>query len=158
MSTSTGKPAPVRAKASARARASTGSIPGGAAYTTANFGDPGSATQLFSIDTALDTLTRQANSAGTLNTVGSLGVNLGSRTSFDIFNSDAFALNGRNLYSVNLNTGALSLVGQTDRSLFGIAIANSAVPEPATWAMMVLGFGAVGYTLRRRRVEVAQPA
>ena len=25
------------------------------------------------------------------------------------------------------------------------------VPEPATWAMMLFGFGAVGYTLRRRR-------
>lgn len=25
------------------------------------------------------------------------------------------------------------------------------VPEPATWAMMLLGFGAVGYSIRRRR-------
>lgn len=29
--------------------------------------------------------------------------------------------------------------------------AVSAVPEPATWAMLVVGFGAVGGTLRRRR-------
>jgi hypothetical protein len=28
---------------------------------------------------------------------------------------------------------------------------NNGVPEPATWAMMLLGFGAVGYTMRRRR-------
>ena len=28
---------------------------------------------------------------------------------------------------------------------------NSAVPEPGTWAMMLLGFGAAGYSLRRRR-------
>ncbi|HEU4683862.1 MAG TPA: PEPxxWA-CTERM sorting domain-containing protein [Nitrospira sp.] len=27
----------------------------------------------------------------------------------------------------------------------------SAVPEPATWAMMLLGFGAVGFQLRRRK-------
>jgi hypothetical protein len=26
-----------------------------------------------------------------------------------------------------------------------------AVPEPATWAMMLMGFGAAGYSLRRRR-------
>ena len=29
------------------------------------------------------------------------------------------------------------------------------VPEPATWAMMILGFGGVGVTLRRRRTLVA---
>lgn len=28
----------------------------------------------------------------------------------------------------------------------------SAVPEPATWGMMLLGFGAVGFSLRRRRL------
>ncbi|WP_341209852.1 DUF1194 domain-containing protein [uncultured Sphingomonas sp.] len=35
---------------------------------------------------------------------------------------------------------------------------NGAVPEPATWAMMILGFGVVGAALRRRRpsVQVAQ--
>ncbi|HEX7947292.1 MAG TPA: PEPxxWA-CTERM sorting domain-containing protein, partial [Phenylobacterium sp.] len=26
------------------------------------------------------------------------------------------------------------------------------VPEPATWAMMILGFGGIGAVLRRRRV------
>ena len=30
-------------------------------------------------------------------------------------------------------------------------IAFAAVPEPATWAMMLIGFGAVGYSMRRRR-------
>ena len=29
---------------------------------------------------------------------------------------------------------------------------SSAVPEPATWAMMIMGFGVVGYAMRRRRV------
>jgi hypothetical protein len=28
------------------------------------------------------------------------------------------------------------------------------VPEPATWAMMVIGFGAVGAAMRRRSVRV----
>ena len=31
----------------------------------------------------------------------------------------------------------------------------AAVPEPATWAMMIMGFGAIGATLRRRRVAGA---
>ena len=30
-----------------------------------------------------------------------------------------------------------------------------AVPEPATWAMMIMGFGAIGATIRRRRVSAS---
>ncbi len=33
--------------------------------------------------------------------------------------------------------------------------AVAAVPEPATWAMMMLGFGAVAFAVRRRRATVA---
>jgi hypothetical protein len=115
------------------------------AYTSAPFG--GVTTQ-YAIDTGNDVLAIQANNAGTLTTVGALGVDLGSRTSFDIRDGDAFVLDGRNFFSVNLATGALTLVGETDRSLFGMAIA---VPEPATWAMMLLGFAGVGGALRARR-------
>ncbi len=120
-----------------------------AAYTSAAFGAAANATQLYSIDISLDQLTRQANSAGTLNTVGPVGLNLGSRTSFDIAGSDAFVQNGTGFYSINLNNGALTRIGTLDRSLFGIAIA--AVPEPASWAMMIAGVGMVGGTMRRRK-------
>jgi len=35
----------------------------------------------------------------------------------------------------------------------------AAVPEPASWAMMLIGFGAIGFTLRfRRRRPLAQVA
>jgi len=37
--------------------------------------------------------------------------------------------------------------------LDGVSLSN--VPEPATWAMMLVGFGAIGYGMRRRRVAVA---
>ena len=33
---------------------------------------------------------------------------------------------------------------------------QSAVPEPATWALMLIGFGAVGFSVRRRRPHLAQ--
>ncbi|HEX8838885.1 MAG TPA: PEPxxWA-CTERM sorting domain-containing protein, partial [Sphingomicrobium sp.] len=33
-----------------------------------------------------------------------------------------------------------------------------AVPEPATWAMMLLGFGAIGVSMRRRKPVLAQLA
>ena len=36
-----------------------------------------------------------------------------------------------------------------------ISFAPRAVPEPATWAMMVLGFGVVGGVVRRRKASVA---
>ncbi|UUR07682.1 PEPxxWA-CTERM sorting domain-containing protein [Sphingomonas glaciei] len=41
---------------------------------------------------------------------------------------------------------------------FGMAIAPSisaAVPEPSTWAMMLIGFGAIGASMRRRRTVSA---
>lgn len=35
--------------------------------------------------------------------------------------------------------------------------AGSAVPEPGTWAMMLLGFGAIGWTMRRQtRVKISK--
>ena len=39
-------------------------------------------------------------------------------------------------------------------TLVGVA----AVPEPATWAMMILGFGAIGAALRSKRRRNAAPA
>lgn len=44
----------------------------------------------------------------------------------------------RDIYS--LTDGSISLKG------------SSAVPEPGTWAMMLLGFGATGYAMRRKMV------
>jgi hypothetical protein len=36
-------------------------------------------------------------------------------------------------------------------TLTGNVTITAAVPEPGTWAMMLLGFGAIGLTIRRRR-------
>lgn len=38
----------------------------------------------------------------------------------------------------------------------GVSLAVAAVPEPAAWMMMIMGFGAIGGVLRRRRT--ARPA
>lgn len=37
----------------------------------------------------------------------------------------------------------------------GVGGVAGGVPEPATWAMMILGFGAAGATIRRRRSLLA---
>lgn len=45
-----------------------------------------------------------------------------------------------------------TFTAQNGIGITGIGFAPaSAVPEPGTWAMMLLGFGGMGYTLRRRR-------
>lgn len=38
---------------------------------------------------------------------------------------------------------------------FTTAAATPAVPEPATWALMLVGFGAIGFGMRRRENKVA---
>lgn len=41
-----------------------------------------------------------------------------------------------------------------DLSVTATTNATPAVPEPATWGMMLIGFGAMGYVMRRRRATV----
>lgn len=44
----------------------------------------------------------------------------------------------------------------TSNTAFGVTIDNvilSVVPEPATWALMIAGFGMVGFASRRRRIR-----
>ena len=58
----------------------------------------------------------------------------GSTSRYDFFLYDS----GLNQWAANAHTGA--------------------VPEPATWAMMLLGFGGIGFAMRRRRVRALAAA
>jgi Protein of unknown function (DUF642)/PEP-CTERM motif len=53
------------------------------------------------------------------------------------------------------SSALLSLAGSPANGPYGLAVDNfsiaAAVPEPASWLMMILGFGLVGAGLRRRR-------
>ena len=57
-------------------------------------------------------------------------------------------------FNVNLASGnnLLEFKGQatTDQTAFIDNISVPAVPEPSTWAMLMLGFGLIGYVMRRR--------
>lgn len=86
-----------------------------------------------------------------------IGLTSQSRVGFDILFSGgvnrAFLSADDSFYDVDLDTGRASLIG-------GIGIANirgitTAVPEPSTWLTMILGFGAIGTALRRRRKRVS---
>jgi choice-of-anchor C domain-containing protein len=53
------------------------------------------------------------------------------------------------------NSTSLTFAAASDETAYGpvldaVSVTN-AVPEPATWAMMLLGFGAVGFGLRKRK-------
>jgi hypothetical protein len=67
------------------------------------------------------------------------------------------------LAGVPLGAGTYTLTVQGtrgDSGSFGgnVAFQAAAVPEPAPWAMMLLGFGAIGFQLRRRRRSVLAQA
>jgi hypothetical protein len=59
----------------------------------------------------------------------------------------------------SINFGGTANQTTYDNITFGSAIPGGApVPEPSTWAMMLLGFGAVGAAMRRRRKGLLQTA
>jgi hypothetical protein len=60
-------------------------------------------------------------------------------------------------YRVNTQ-GAGLLTGIVTASSMPVTPAAPSVPEPATWAMMLVGFGAAGYSLRRRNSRAMQTA
>lgn len=73
-------------------------------------------------------------------------------------------LNGTTTYSadnVNLGVGTYFLIlggnapaGTTFQGQINFSLANG-VPEPATWGLMLLGFGLMGSSMRRRRARIA---
>lgn len=76
----------------------------------------------------------------------------GTTETFNNFNGgyiNAYGTDGTRISSVQFQTNAdITGVGQVR---FGGARQIGAIPEPATWAMMIMGFGAAGALLRQRR-------
>lgn len=53
-------------------------------------------------------------------------------------------------YSINLMGGGQSVTAFAQLGK-GFTAVNGAVPEPATWLMMILGLGTIGFAMRRRQ-------
>ncbi len=57
-------------------------------------------------------------------------------------------------YAINLMGTLTGNVAGSYSGTLNVARVSGAVPEPATWAMMLLGFAGVGFAMRRRRQPV----
>lgn len=144
------------------------------AYTNSVAG--ATSTVLYGLDSITDSLVRATNAnLGTYtntNVAGTLFLPLGAgitfnnedRVTFDISGTTGqgfFSINDA-LFSVNLLTGAGAFVGTLGtQGIVGITL-GTAVPEPGTWAMMLIGFGCIGFSLRSRarrarRTDVSEP-
>lgn len=81
-------------------------------------------------------------------------------TSLEFYSSNVGGLFG-NYFGAQIYSGSTSAPAIFQSGSFAALFDNnpnlagtvtiSAVPEPATWAMMLIGFGAVGFVMRRRR-------
>jgi len=136
------------------------------AYTN-NVSPAPASTQLYGIDSGLDILVTQANSAGTLGTVGPLGVNIGATGGFDISGTSGIAFAAlqpvgssvSNLYSIRLINGLATNLGQIDGGvvLSSMTVApdgfdpnDGGIPEPTSLTLLALSLvGLMGF--RRRR-------
>jgi uncharacterized protein (TIGR03437 family) len=147
----------------------------GAAYTSSF--DGASSTTLFGIDSALDILVRQGSpggaptspNTGQLSTIGALGVDTTDQVGFDIAAGDvayaSLTLNAAttsSLYSLNLTTGAATLIGAIGgteiirdiaavvrvENVFGVTASNrlisfnSGTPGTLTSSRLITGLGA----------------
>lgn len=115
------------------------------------------------------TLSTTASSAGADNDVDIMsallsgGSIIGSISLDTLFNNDIIESYGLTGIDLAAGTYTLTVMGSRgETGAFGGNVsfaASNAVPEPGTWAMMLLGFGAVGFAMRRRQLpKLAQVA
>ena len=120
--------------------------------------DGATTTQLYGIDTGLDILVTQANSAGTLGTVGELGVDITEVGGFDISGLSDIAFGAfqgadsavSQFYTIDLNTGSATYVGEIGGGTLITALTVQAIPEPTSIAIL-LPLAMVGLRRRARK-------
>jgi hypothetical protein len=119
---------------------------------------------------ALTNLTFQLAGLATFNNLefNLFGANAGATASFTITDNEGQVFTFNNLALGNGENffGFQGILGETIRTVSVTSAGGfldmrqvrldqstvQAVPEPATWAMFLIGFGAVGYSMRSRKV------
>ena len=82
---------------------------------------------------------------------GPLSFTVGASSPLTLASLGFNVYNGQNIYFTSdlvIANGSTGNVGAT-------LVTTPSVPEPATWAMMLMGFGATGVAMRRRRRKLA---
>ena len=144
-------------------------LPAGAEPATGDQGD-----DFFSVLAGGDALFSFAES------LSQLGLDYGSADDYNTFivylaSGGSLTINGQDILNTvpadangdqaaNATNGRLTFVAGPGDAITGLRLLSSqnslevdnfgvisAVPEPGTWAMMLLGFGAIGFAMRRRR-------
>lgn len=62
---------------------------------------------------------------------------------------------GKHKNCVTKTRQVLVSTGKQDMLFWDYDVPTPAVPEPATWAMMILGMGVIGSSMRRRKIDVS---
>jgi hypothetical protein len=84
------------------------------------------------------------------------GIADADHTLFNIFGDQLFSGDTTNPTLLTFNgLGLTNYVGQDGSPVTLTVTAVAAVPEPSTWAMMILGFAGVGFMAYRRRNQSA---
>jgi hypothetical protein len=83
----------------------------------------------------------------TLSTAGNSSLSVGG-------NAQTYLLNGPGIESVTFYGNAEGLAGFTNQPIDTLVL-TTAVPEPSTWAMMLLGFAGIGFMAYRRKSKPA---
>jgi hypothetical protein len=95
----------------------------------------------------------------------SFEVTLTSGPNGETFKQTLTASQGSNIFNIVAPTGTVFTTatftstdgGFTDFKQLRLTTASmTAVPEPGTWAMMLLGFGGLGVAMRRRRRDTSR--
>jgi hypothetical protein len=115
---------------------------------------------LFAVDSVANTLGTLDPSTGTYSSIGGMLYDVSGKNGFDIsqYSGVAYFASGvsssgldANLYTVDLSTGATSLVGTIGPGEGLLVAGLTAVPEPSTMALAILGGAGMIAALRRRK-------
>ena len=78
----------------------------------------------------------------------------GGAITFDNLGGALTALGSR--YGAPGTSGALATIVDNGTTRYGAGSFIAAVPEPATWAMMIFGFGMIGFAARRKHRQTVR--